>query len=109
VKRNETQRNVEWTGADCDPSWGPVGSLLKEKDPTQYAHILPQHESMLALERSRKLADAQSDAEAETDETHGETRICPQCQVAFQPRFNRHRFCTSRCRLQWFRARKPAA
>jgi len=41
-------------GPECDPSWGPVGSLAKRAlDPLEYEHLLALHNDMLALERQR--------------------------------------------------------
>lgn len=91
--------NEDTPGAPLEPSWGPVGSLLKKKDPELYQHILAQHESMVALERSRKAADAQ----AETDPDANRTRNCPQCGVTFSPSRSSQRFCTEKCRKQSFR------
>ena len=95
-------------GADLDPSWGPVGSLLKSNDPQEYEHILAQHESMVALERARKAADETRVETRNAVETPNATRTCLHCGVAFQPARANHRYCTNACRLQSFRSRSAA-
>jgi hypothetical protein len=102
---SRTARETPWTGADVDPSWGPVGSLLQKKDPTLYAHILEQHESMIALERARKASAAQ--AAMAPDGTR--TADCAQCGVTFKPNRANQRFCTEKCRKTSFRTRTSAA
>lgn len=91
-----TESVTPWTGADVDPSWGPVGSLLKAKDPEQYAHILAQHESMLALERARESV------------TESVTRVCPGCGVSFQPQRANHQYHSQACRQASYRKRSAA-
>jgi hypothetical protein len=100
---NRTASEQDSPGAALDPSWGPVGSLLKSKDPDLYAHILVQHESMVALERSRKAANA----EAQLPDGN-RTADCPQCGVTFSPSRGNQRFCTEKCRKQSFRTRNAA-
>jgi hypothetical protein len=89
-----TESVTPWTGKDVDPSWGPVGSLLKAKDPELYKHILEQHESMLALERARSESVTQS-----------VTRTCPGCGVAFTPARANHRYHSQACRQASYRKR----
>jgi hypothetical protein len=98
---NRTRDETPLPGADLDPSWGPVGSLLKSKDPKLYERILAQHESMVALERARKVAEA-------TQPDANRTRNCRQCGVTFQPARANHQFCTEACRKQSFRLRSAA-
>jgi hypothetical protein len=95
---NRTASETPWTGADVDPSWGPVGSLLKEKDPAEYAHVLEQHESMVMIERARKAGAAQA---ALPDGNR--TADCPQCGVTFTPGRANQRFCTEKCRKGHYR------
>jgi protein-arginine kinase activator protein McsA len=87
-----------------DPSWGPVGSLLQRKDPALYAHLLEQHESMVALERARKAGAAQA---ALPDGNR--TADCPQCGVTFTPQRANQRFCSEKCRKTAFNQRHSAA
>jgi hypothetical protein len=98
---NRTRDESSEPGAILDPSWGPAGSLLKSKDPQLYDNVLAQHESMVALERSRKVSEAQADAEPDANRT----RNCPQCGVAFHPARANHRYCTDVCRKASFRSR----
>jgi hypothetical protein len=106
--RNETRDDTPLPGADLDPSWGPVGSLLKSKDPKLYERVLAQHESMVALERARKGTVETRNETRNANETRNETRTCLQCGVAFQPARANHRYCTNACRLQSFRSRSAA-
>ena len=101
---SRTASETPWTGKDVDPSWGPVGSLLQREDPALYAHLLEQHESMVALERARKAGAAQAalpDANRTAD--------CPQCGVTFTPTRGSQRYCTEKCRKASFRAKHAAA
>jgi hypothetical protein len=41
-------------GPDLAPSWGPVGSLLDQRDPALSARLREEHERLLAVERERK-------------------------------------------------------
>jgi hypothetical protein len=66
-----------------------------------YKQMKALDESMVALERARKAADAQPDA--------SRTRDCLRCGVTFEPARANHRFCTEKCRKDAFRTRKPAA
>ena len=39
-------------GPECDPSWGPVGSLARRAlDALEHEHLLALHNDLLALER----------------------------------------------------------
>lgn len=90
-----------------DPSWGPVGSLLQQRDPVEYERVLRQHVEMVAAERQRARGNASetNDASGETNET----RVCLRCTVTFQPLRTNHRYCTNACRLAAFRERKAVA
>lgn len=69
-----------------DPSWGPVGSLLQQKDPALYERVLAQHQAMVALERQRQGGAVVLD-----------TRQCARCHTAFVPAQSNHRFCSIGC------------
>ena len=89
-----------------NPTWGPIGSLLRRTDPVLYAHVLAQHEDMVAQERARKAAESVS--QSVSPETDSPIRICRGCGVPFEPARRNHYYHSHNCRLSAFRKRSGA-
>jgi len=94
------RRSPEWYDhGNPEPSWGPIGSLLQQRDPELYERLLSQDAATFALERQRlRVTDSVTDL-----------RDCRGCAARFAPARPNHHYCSNSCRQAAYRKRGTAA